>query len=71
VTAIFILVTIAVFALSWGAFDVYILYRYGINSGKTLSWYIYSQSKLYPAIPLIVGLVIGMLLGHLFLDMNQ
>ena len=64
------LVIVAVAALALAAYDVYLAWRYGLASGKTISWQTYTLSRRYPAIPFLAGLVLGLLCGHLWLSMS-
>lgn len=68
-TAQFIVITCSLFALSWLTYDICVVKTKGTSSGETLSWTIYLASKKYIAIPFFVGLIFGLLFGHLFLDM--
>lgn len=68
-TAFFIVVTLAGFLGGWLVFDVYVVVKFGLASGKTISWVILSASRKHIAIPFLTGLLIGLLCGHLFLGM--
>lgn len=57
-----ILITVC---LAVGAWDVWLLRRDGVPG--TISALTLAAARDYPAIPLVVGLAIGLLLGHLFL----
>lgn len=45
-------------------YDVW-LYWYG-GTKATISWHTYLASRTEPIIPLAIGLILGILLGHLF-----
>lgn len=70
-TGYFILITLSLFFLSWIAFDLYIVWTVGLESGQTISWTIYEASKKYPAIPFLTGLILGLLCGHFWLGMDD
>lgn len=69
-TWIVVIITVIIWALVWGGWDLYIVARYGLNSGKTISWSIFQGSQTHPAIPFLIGLSLGLLCGHLFLGMS-
>jgi hypothetical protein len=60
-------VTLAVL-LAGGAFliayDVWLVTTYGVE--QTISWRTYTAARSEPIIPLILGLIAGILFGHLF-----
>ncbi len=45
------------------AFDVFIAAKHGGTA--TISWQLYTVSKTYPIIPLLVGLVVGHIFGQM------
>lgn len=66
-----------------GIWDLYVLYRYGIASGKTVSWLLYTDSRTWPAIAFLIGYaahwgtagyevvtIFGCVCGHIFGQMR-
>lgn len=70
-TLLFVSLTLGLFLSSWAAYDLYVVKRYGLESGKTISWAVFEKSKQQPAIPFLTGLTIGLLCGHFFLQMPK
>ncbi len=58
---LFTLLTSAVVLIVW---DVWLYSRGG--AGATISWQTYLAARTEPIIPLAIGLVLGILFGHLF-----
>ena len=46
------------------AYDVWLVANFGVE--QTISWRTYTAAKSEPIIPLILGLIVGILFGHLF-----
>jgi len=62
-----LLVTLCVVLLSGAAlilYDIWLCWRGG--AAATISWHAYLAARDEPIIPLVLGLVIGILFGHLF-----
>lgn len=57
-----VLGTLTLWAALWVGFDVH----FRLSGQPTITQYIQSVSAQYPAVPLSVGLVVGLILGHLF-----
>lgn len=58
-----LLVLLAVAVLLIG-YDVWLYWQGGAKA--TISWHTYLASRTEPIIPLTIGLILGILLGHLF-----
>lgn len=59
ITELVMLATVVI----WLAWDVAVVVLGGLSSGATESWTLYSLSKRYPIIPLLVGIVTGHIFG--------
>ena len=57
-----VIVGVAVFLIL--TYDLYRAIKYGFSA--TLSYWVMVNSTKYPAIPALLGFVIGLLFGHLF-----
>lgn len=69
-TVAFIVVSTTLYVGSWIAYSLYVLLFRGLKSGITPCWTIHLASLKYPAIPALVVLVVGLLIGHIFLGMH-
>jgi hypothetical protein len=45
-------------------YDVFLVWHYGVE--QTISWQTYQAARSEPIIPLLLGLAVGILFGHLF-----
>ena len=63
------LITLLTAVLGLVAYDVYLAVRWG--SEATISYQLLQASRAEPIIPLALGLVLGILLGHLFWPQGQ
>ncbi len=63
------LVTVLAALLGLVGYDIYLALRGGYPA--TISYQILQVSRAEPIIPLLVGLILGILLGHLFWPQKQ
>lgn len=63
-TAIFVIVSIALFLLSWLIYDIYAISEGGTEA--SISFMIYSWSYKYPVFTFFAGFGPGFLAGHFF-----
>jgi hypothetical protein len=63
------LITLLTAVLGLVAYDVYLAVRWGYEA--TISYQLLQASRAEPIIPLALGLVLGILLGHLFWPQGQ
>ena len=45
-----------------GLYDLWVLRKYGIESGKTISWQLYTDARNWPALAFLAGLVVALVL---------
>ena len=66
-----------------GAWDLLVISRWGLGSGRTVSWQTYTLAKQHPVLPFLLGLLtatllpgellpllVGFVFGHIFGDMR-
>ena len=63
-SALVSLVSVLILIVWLIAYDCWAFARHGTQG--TISWQVYQASQHKPVVPLLVGLVLGLVLGHLF-----
>jgi hypothetical protein len=63
-TVIIALLSVLITTLWLVCYDTFLVLRYGAE--QSISWQTYEAARNQPIIPLLVGLISGILFGHLF-----